>query len=406
MQYRIDEVEKMDIILDDIFKVRDTLMYAITMSDEKLLHVQGKLLTLDELVAEVDNISKPACDFKIEDGVLRCNPMITPIDIDDLLFQEMIAHNNCINSPGDNSLYKLLQLGVENDYVILGGDSSEAWERGEALTKFRNIKFSNSTMSVYARMRNVDGIFNKMIVVMTDGRLEFRPFKFAIPTTSLQYPTVGTKTAETLKINNVDYTVWETGILSIYDEVEISLGLVNQSLCDNKVYAECIKLLDDFLAGAFKIGNSEVEWAGGKNDYSTQYGVYFKTSCKGIGQVTRNELQRIVLEAKMAGKPVTDAMQEGMQYLERTTNKTRSTVFALKVFAGLIYKKDVQDELIREIFNMKTALTERIFWRSLYSYRVRTNAYLLKLQLTPMNMPMLYGGNTTEYATVQTNYIY
>ena len=99
-------------------------------------------------------------------------------------------------------------------------------------------------------------------------------------------------------------------------------------------------------------------------------------------------------------------MEAGKEYLKRTRQLNRMSSFVLTVLASVAgYKSDLTG-ILKNAFAMCDSLKRMVFWAGLYTYRVRTDAYLSKKSLTPVSRPVLAGGNTVEYTTVNSIFYY
>lgn len=117
-------------------------------------------------------------DFGIEDAMLKCNPILRKVSVDEKTLETIRSCDEmeCTTTLEGGSLYKLLKFGLENNCLIVD-DDKKSWDNSYQVTFFRNIHFSSTTMTIYARMYNEQGLYNKMIVTMNknDGRLVFHP---------------------------------------------------------------------------------------------------------------------------------------------------------------------------------------------------------------------------------------
>ena len=189
--------------------------------------------------------------------------------------------------------------------------------------------------------------------------------------------------------------------MSLYDDVDISFGLMNQCACDTKVHTECIKTVSAFLTGISEKDVDGYTWSGVGELYPSEYGVYLKTSCKGIAQLTRATIQDILMKAAVEGHTKSDAVEKCKKYLKDREVFTRAAIYSTMVLADLIFNGGSAGQLVSNCLNFKRQLHEKIFWQDLYLYRVRTNVFFSKSNLVPYNHPVICGGNTTEYTILE-----
>lgn len=101
-------------------------------------------------------------------------------------------------------------------------DDKKSWDNSYQVTFFRNIHFSSTTMTIYARMYNEQGLYNKMIVTMNknDGRLVFHPFVVAAPDgVSLDFWCE--RLNQSVTFNNVKYELWKTEYLNSSPKISL-----------------------------------------------------------------------------------------------------------------------------------------------------------------------------------------
>lgn len=392
----------MENVLDNIYRCKDKELYHVAVVDEELLHVSHKVCTSEEL----ENLTKTEkCDFSFEHGILRCNSMLKISDITEDLFESLLRSEQSGNKGPDSSVvYSLFAMGIKEDFIILDGENETDWCKNIGIAAFRNIQFSKTTMSVYARMCNgEDGIFNKMIITSDNGVLTFHPFKFGIccDDNNTHVAISGcSNTGAVIKLHGRDYQVWETSLLNIYDaNTEFSPAVVNQSMCDVQVMQTSLDMVNDFIAGLS--GTEETyQWAGGSSDYSGQRGVYLESSCKKLSRKHMNGLKSAVLEALSEGKSEEDVKEAGFTYLKNVNNFDRLGAYVTIILTQLALHPGDFNEKLTFAFNTKKQIQNRLFWLNMYLYRVRTKALLEQRTLTSYGQPYLVGGNTREFTIV------
>ena len=390
----------MEIILNHIYEHRGITYYSVVECDSKLLDLKSKLFTLEELQLELESIQDKRCDFTIENGILRCNAMLKTIPIDDDLFSHLKYTTAEAERPADGTVYALLLYGVEHDFVFLDGDNEEDWQRGVGVAAFRCVRFSHSTMSIYVPLLNTEGLHNKMIVLPGESNLQFVPFKFGVKTAETFIAGCRSLNKQVI-VNNEEYWLWETDVLNIYDENAVFVaGLVNQCEADSVVFNSSLESINDYLNMLSKSsGSSPVQWAGSSNDYRTSYGVYFKSSCKKVSTSCREDIETAIYKDLTAGGSRETATKAACDMLKGRNALNRATLFTAQVFAQTAaYGKNLS-EMFEAAYTMKRQLQMLIFWCCLYTYRIRTLAFLTKQNLNA-GKGFLVGGNTVEYTVV------
>lgn len=389
----------MEIILNHIYEHRGITYYAVVECDSKLLDLKSKLFTLEELQLELEMIQDKRCDFTIEDGILRCNAMLKTIIIDDDLFNHLKYTTSEAKRPAEGTIYALLLYGVEHDFVFLDGDE-EDWKKGLGVAAFRCVRFSHSTMSVYVPLLNAEGLHNKMIVLPEDASLKFIPFKFGVKNAETFIPGCHSLNKQVI-VNNEEYWLWETDVLNIYDENAVFVaGLVNQCEADSIVFNSSLDAINDYLNLLSKsYGNEPVQWSGSSNSYKTVYGVYFQSSCKRVSTSCRQDIETAIYDDLTAGGTRESAAKAACDMLRERYSLNRAAMFTAQVFAQTAsYGKELP-EMFEAAYTIKKQLQTMNFWCCLYTYRIRTLAYLTKQRLNA-GKAVLAGGNTVEYTVV------
>lgn len=394
----------MEINLRSIYECDSKLYYDVVEYDNTLVKMKNKILSVDELLDEQKVASPKRCDFCITDGILRCNPEISKLPIDRILLRKAISAADWYdNSPGENSIYKLFLEGLVNNYLVMSDDESD-WDKSCGAVPFSDIKFSATTMTVYACIHSGDGIRNQMIVTHTDNVLEFKPMVIAVE--GVKNSVSGCHDLKrSVIINNVEYSLWETDILTVYDEVLFSAGLVNQACCESNILKSAIQVCSDFIGGLTSyLGNDAVEWIGGGGSFRSDYGVYFISSLQPLSKRIRDVIEDTTLKEITTGKTAEDVEKAVVKELGYFSMDNRISRFATRIFVSVATADGDVAQRLKTAFQLKRQLEVRKFWLDMYQYRVRVNSFLSEKSLTPFNHPVLVGGNTKEYTKVKARY--
>lgn len=384
----------MEIILDHVYEYHGDTYYSVVECDNRFIDMKTKLLTAEELAVESAGCNR--CDFKIEDGVLKYNPMLRVITMDDQLFQKLRYGTNETNGPSDGTLYNLLVRGVNERYVFLDGDLEHGWCNGQGVAYFSSIKFSHSTMSVYVPLVQSAGCYNKMIVQPEDSTLKFIPFKFGVANAETYIPGCHSLNRQVM-VNNESYWLWETDELSVYDgETWVLAGLINQCEADSVVYSSCLVAIQDHLDSLTQ--SEPLSWAGSEASYASAFGVYFTSSCKKLSTSVRQKIENSIYATLMAGGSEDDAIKKTCAMLRETKNLTRTAVYTTHVLTRVAAQATELSKAFEAGWSAKEQLKSLIFWCNLYTYRVRTLVYLVKYDLSQQP---LTGGNTVEFTSAR-----
>ena len=144
----------LDYILTDM--KNNSVAYSVVVSSQDFQNIYTVDVTLDQLreLLSEDYIF----DFGISNGILMCSEVIRLVASLSSLENCGVKHYVDFN---DGTLYALITEGVRNQYLLLDSDF-EGMDSyvGAAVTPFNRIRASQSTMTVYADLLDIEQ--NKM----------------------------------------------------------------------------------------------------------------------------------------------------------------------------------------------------------------------------------------------------
>lgn len=393
-----------------ILKCSDVMYYDVIQYNLTFLNFKSCILTFEGLQAFCDEIKSSDRDFNIEAGMLKCNPVLREVSIDEKTLKTLIECDE-LESTSEmkgGSLYNLLDYCLTNKCLIVD-DDKEDWNNSFGVTFFRNVHFSSSTMTIYARMYNADGLYNKMIVTMdnNNGRLVFKPFTIAAPEgISLQFCCESLN--ESVILNNVKYTLWRTDYLSICDLVPLADGVINQAALYAVRYTDGMNICMDYLKSVTdRLDDTTVSWGGGDGSYAFKYGVYIKSSAVALSRKTRMILlknaEKLVKSRGSVDETSYAAQSEFAQLLlNECGTENNALKFGASVTAKIFYNSKNMAERVAIASSLLHQFTMMTFYTKMYLYKVRTYSYLQHCSLVKASAPQIVGGNTKEFAKVST----
>lgn len=333
-------------------------------------------------------------NFKVDNGHLRCNSCRLLTVYPDI---EATINKRIRIDKKYKDLYSLLSYGEEHNFVILE-DSCETGDvlYGYCYTPFRNVMWSESTMSVYTRMVTESGIYNKMIIMMNESHeLEFKVFRFAVPIdeSGAFEKKFSMESIGNITINNNEYLMYDSGPMMIYDDsVYVSPCLVNKASVMqskakglDKIFRKLIKELTDIKEVSGK-------WIGKGNSYKSTFGVYYeadvpRTDSDMVISVVLNSLVKKGIRSK-------DLLEN--EYNRNHLNSLEK-LYANRI-VGIILNSRNQEEIIDGL-RLGCECYQRVaFWYGMYLYRVRSLLYYTKKNLC-MNYFMC-SGSDEPYSTI------
>lgn len=263
-------------------------IYEIALVDDTYTTVQ--LMRVNDLHDICDFIETR--DFSLDDDYLLCNPNVITVPGDSITDINTIVGEKC-----DDSIFSFIIDGVRNNYVVID-DSVISSENSDdcifGISYFRNIKFAETTFSIYLQMVNESGIYNKMLVTEENNRLTFHPFYFGVPAGQ---PCMYGSFKDRRIVNNIEYDVYYIDFLPVLNSTSmiVSAPVINSAMQQSEKFKFCILALSDLMHDLYVVSESNVEWAGGNNNYTSAYTIQFKSTMRKISKRARTDITDSIL---------------------------------------------------------------------------------------------------------------
>lgn len=398
----------------DVAKVYEVVFSDADFREIGLLRVeQGAMRELCSAVANVD--------FSFDSGFLKCNPHVARLRITSVVMDGMgvlINENHSIHS-----LYGLLYEGQKNGFYVVNDDYAESvlstgngFDDGDSagpfcfMTHFRNIRFSQSSMSVYVQMRNKDGCYNRMLVVPDNGIMHMNSFYFLVPADN-SFSQNGCKFISQVCIDKRHFSLFCAELLGIYDVDSVLSGaLVNKAFCIRQRCYNAQIALKDLSQSIWRSlsGDEDKEslpWVGGSKSYADGYGVTFDSSIKLLKRSDRLELQEYVIQK---------VIREHMSFAEfkQLTAESRMNIlqrYVCMCMAAVFEYASCSEsiDLLEAANQMINGQKDSVFICDLFLYRIRLYLYMSgKSIVTDRAHPALFGGNEVDFTVVQEGHYY
>lgn len=316
----IEEIKKYKYCyLNNIYKGENNIhVFELLLADSYFTKFAMYLTNGGEL-RQILGCNELVKDFSIVDGVLKfSNTNILPLY--DGIKEDLFKVRDI--SPEKKTLFDLFRQGALNNYIILEDSVVKENDNsyvGSAFTKFTNIRFSNTTMSIYAKMVTEEGLYNKMLVTMKNGYLNASQFYFGVPIVKQnsdkgleqnsdkdleQSTTSGIKTmslfgdskisdvkffgeeyCKTMTINGDDYKIYYLRMCLLATKTAIINPFINKAASMCVKFTNICNALEFFISEQYSWiypDQKKKEWIGGDSNYNDGVGVYFNSSRKTI----------------------------------------------------------------------------------------------------------------------------
>lgn len=391
--------------LDKVFK--DTngkiKLYQLTLSDSLFRDIREVVVGEEGLLKYLNNKGFIK-DFQLEEGYLKCDPKDTLLATS--VIESQLSEEKSKNVEQENSFYRFLDYAIENDCILLDDSLIDCDKyTGLAFTKFKNIRFSQSTMSVYFIINTPEGIANKHIVYLEDGALKFYHFYFGVPAGKATY-----KNATYVKdivINNELYYVYQIGELGLYPmEVCTSSSLINKACTAREIQQAILDTVKDYstiLNNTLGEKGSTVEWAGGNGSYESQYGIIFKNSLKRPTKNRRNELIQDVFQNFLGIYP---DYQNAFSAVNNSPYYSLCEKAALKILLFISYSGKSPVECLSVAKSVREKFAKEMMYTSMFLYKIRVGCYIQHIRLVDRTQPYLVGSEYDTVTTVEAGYYY
>lgn len=375
-----------------------------------LILCDNKFNNVGILNTDVEGLNKIAADdrlikdFSIESNYLKCdNVSRMPITNEDLK-----TFGNIIDCTSEEKTFlDFLYYGCQNDFLVVSNNIKDNVNyTGTAFTSFRNIEFSQSTMTVFARIVEDNTIYNQMIIVMNNQNLEIVNFTFAIPVNTELPPWVHCNYVKELHncyLNNREYVLYEMQGMPVYITSMLkSSALINKAATLRVKYKNIIEALKEFkstlhVMSSFQITDTQLEWTGGSNSYKSAYGVYLKSSWPLF---KKSSIDKCIDWYTELLQQYSDNPDKITAIIKSESINEMTCLILLTIHQIMMSDSDITQVLI----NCENTINDLQCMRldcDIYLYKMRVFAYFKGTRLTPANNPVLQGSDENAYTVVE-----
>lgn len=387
-------------------------VYEVVFSDSNFQETALLRVELPELLKI--SSSGFVTDFNFKEDFLVCNPHVSRLRNSSIVAKTL---DRLICVKHADTIYDLLYEGLQNDFYVISDSYAESIADGGVddengfcfITHFRNIRFSRSSMTVYVPMRKQDGLYNKMLIVPENKIMKMNAFYF-IADAGYALKTNDFSLVSQIDLNNKKYNLYLAEMLRIYDASMILAGpLINKACCLRQRVYNASTALDEFrneiwlsLEGK---ENGGMQWAGGNNCYTSWYGVQFTNSIPVMTKKQKKLLRDYVLDKMVMGCMTVSEFKKAVS----SSKMDQGNKFVCMCFAYALAGADAEDSvgLLDSINAYNDKLKDMLFRYDLFLYRIRLYVYVSHESLIhDWRQPILFGGNETDYTTVQEGFYY
>lgn len=369
-----------------------SVVYEIVQSTKQFNNVRISWVDLNGLkeLAQKDGFIR---DFRFEDGFLRCSSNVPRVRIFgeiETACREHIVKTDLTESPRD-TIFTMLWQGVGNNFCFVPDDLAEVDVYiGDGITPFSNVKFSQSSMSIYFREILNGTIKNKYLVKSEGTIFKFVPFYFIVPE-DYKEPISG-KFVKRLRVNNTGFLLYYADKLSLIEPIKtLPAVLFNKAVCLRARLKSAITLLNGLIE---PYNGSKLKWVGENSKEHKLRMMEFKSSYTEIPKSAVNELLDVI-------KPL---IRKTFQESKEAINMQSSDVvfrFAAQMVASTLHNSETTADLISNCRAVIKQLSIEIFYIDLYLYRIQSFAFKTDNNLFKYSKKCFYGSNEPGFTLVE-----
>jgi hypothetical protein len=286
---------------------------------------------------------------------------------------------------------------VKNRFYVVDEEVLEhdSW-KGNGIVSFRNVLFSQSSMSIYVKMMIDNRLYHKPLVKVKDGLIKIVPFHFLVPD---DYKEVipDCTFVKRIVVNNVQYSVYRSDVTEVFESLnKIVPPLINKACTVSVRSKSAIKVLKAYkgiFCEQLGIKIEKPEWAGGDKPREVTDTINFKPSAKVLSQPTELAAQILGMCAK------SDSFDDVRKEILASGGSPEYMYTALNV--ALVAKVSESSAEMMENLNevLKRLETER-FYADIFTYKIRMFSLISRRPLTSAIKPFFFGSEVGGYTQV------
>lgn len=392
-------------------------LYELVINEEGSLNID--LYTVDlETINNIIQLNKSRTvkyDFKFENNYLQCENVFRNRMTDTMI--QKLKNSKESYYPAVKSIYHMFLdiITAKGKYIeskAIAG-LTEGY-MGTDIVDFRNIAFSESSMSCFIRVKVEDVWTTRKFIYMDDGRLKTNDFYFCVPSTNkYMLDDYSLEHAGEYMIYNEPHTVFKyTGDVPIYtytpQTLRIFAPLIVRYTFNSAYYKATVTvgehLVNQILKSTLQGPPTAVEKANyGAKGKEVRYGMYFKSSIKRPTLAELDEIAAITLDryiGKLRSKEMTveDVVRD--LYIKKTD--ILRIYIHISVIEMFIESNLPPLDRVDKINAVIGRYKERKLFSDLYLYSLRASLYISQFaHIRPISESILLGSDVPYYVFLE-----
>ena len=371
--------------------VGESKLYECVLCDETFSDVAIYRVDIEELKGLANDASLVK-NFAIEDGYLKCENA-----------KRQMLNNLIESSKGkyirkrDTKLYSFYDFvrdGIKSGYYFVHPDYALDGNvlDGIGFSHFRNLKVSESTMSVYCNILTEDGLKHLNFIYLQDKKLVLNNLFVAVPAGSTLIPPGKIATAEamgSITINHADFQLFSVVGLSIYNPgMIITDSLINKASVEYAKAKNVNNLLSDYSETFSKQKIDGVKWAGKNGSHAAPYFVGYTAMMLMPTRAERTAILQAVLDL-VSGSGSSDPMPL-IETIKGWNCEPIKKFMAVNLFI-LIWGAESIDAALAKVWKRMDQCKLIMLYSSLYLYSVRATAFMTNTRFANPVNPYIIG---------------
>ena len=363
----------------------DSKLYECVLCDVTFSNIAIYRVDLEELKG-LANDDKLVKNFEIKDGYLKCENAT----------RQML--NNLIESSKGKeirkretklySFYYFVRNGISAGYYFVHPDYALDGNvlDGIGFSHFKNLKISESTMSVYCNVLTEDGLKHLSFIFLQDKKLVLNSLFVAVPEGSSLVPAGKIAKAEpigSITLNHADFQLYKVSGLSIYNPgMIITHSLINKASVEYAKSKNVYNLLSDYSETFSKQKSTGIRWAGKNNSHESPYFVGYTAMMTMPTKAERVQILQKVLD-------LVSGDEDGIEAIKAWHCEPMKKVMAANLFI-LICGVTI-DAALAKVWKRMDQCQMIMLYSSLYLYSVRATAFMTNTRFANPANPYIVG---------------
>lgn len=392
-----------------------------------VLYTEDSLQLIETVYVDKETLGKIPkkgllTNFVVQDDFLRCDAMQKiKVNMD---ASELLGKKDFISFRGaDNKGSFFSFLSDAGSYIYIDEKALIPCDDDEQIkyklgtygyTNFKNIKFSQTTMTAYFHIVTPDGLENRNIIYLNDKNyLQMNEFIIGVAGISDTFPEECVALlGEAIDVNGKVYTLYKVKMMSLYNNtaIPVDTNLVNLSCYMSLRYENAINLLEVLIESITEQEEqSSLMWAGGNNSHKSNYGVLFKSTGEKYSKNKCAQLIDTIMRGYISPVLSTDIDKESA--LEKVLEEiiypgmSEEEKHLRLILANIMILNETKEDILITAIKYKENFRDKKFSYDKFLYWVRCYLYLNRRRITIPGKPVLHS-NFIKAGTIVTEGIF